>query len=205
MSLGALPTKLNVNGHLYDINADYRAILQVISAYNDDALQDREKAYICLRQLYRDGLDQMNKDDYGAALTAANSFIQCGLQHDEDKPSPRIVDWEKDEQLIFPAINRVAGQEVRALPFVHWWTFLGWFQSIDHDNVWTMVLTIRQKKATGKKLEKYEKEFYNANKDMCVIERSRNRRLKTSTDRMNDAFERLLAAKHADEEGGSNG
>ena len=68
------------------------------------------------------------------------------------------VDWEKDEQLIFAAVNHVAGQEVRALPYLHWWTFMGYFQSIDRDDLWATVLLIRQKKARGRRLEPYERQ-----------------------------------------------
>lgn len=72
--------------------------------------------------------------------------------------------------MIFAAINKVAGREVRAEPYMHWWTFLGYFQSIDRDDLWGFVLTIRQKKAKHKKLEKHETEFYNANRAMCELE-----------------------------------
>ena len=60
--------------------------------------------------------------------------------------------------------------EVRALPYLHWWTFLGYYQSVDHDGLFGFVLTIRQKKARGKKLEKYEQEFYRSNVNLCRIE-----------------------------------
>ena len=80
--------------------------------------------------------------------------------------------------------------EVRAVPYLHWWTFLGYFQSIDRDDLWGLVLTIRQKKAMGKKLEKYEKEFLVSNRDLCSIERKEDRR--TPKDQMQAIFDQLL-------------
>ena len=37
------------------------------------------------------------------------------------------------------------------------------------DGVWRTVLTIRQKKAKHKKLEKWEEEFFKANKSICTV------------------------------------
>ena len=72
--------------------------------------------------------------------------------------------------MIFPAINTVAGCEVRALEYMHWWTFLGYFESVDNECLWSFVLSIRQKRSKGKKLEKYEQDFFIKNPDLCSIE-----------------------------------
>ena len=164
--LGQLPNSLEVNGRIYTIRSDYRNILQIITAYDDDELKDNEKVLICLKRMYVD-FDKLPSHDYEAAYKAATAFIECQMH--SEKPGPKMVDWNKDAQLIFAAINKVAGQEVRATKYMHWWTFLGYFQSIDRDDLWGFILTIRQKKAKGRKLEKYETEFYNANRSMCDV------------------------------------
>lgn len=165
--LGMLPQTLNINGRAYKIRSDYRDILQIIAAFGDKELSDEEKAYVCLKRLFI-AMESIPKSDYQDAYEAAVTFIECHIS--DRKPSPKVVNWEKDEQLIFPAINKVAGIEVRAVPYMHWWTFLGYFQSIDREDIWGFILTIRQKRAKGKKLEKYEKDFLNANRDICEVE-----------------------------------
>nr|DAU94492.1 MAG TPA: hypothetical protein [Caudoviricetes sp.] len=165
--LGMLPQTLNINGRAYKIRSDYRDILQIIAAFGDKELSDEEKAYVCLKRLFI-AMESIPKSDYQDAYKAAVTFIECHIS--DRKPSPKVVNWEKDEQLIFPAINKVAGMEVRAVPYMHWWTFLGYFQSIDREDIWGFILTIRQKRAKGKKLEKYEKDFLNANRDICEVE-----------------------------------
>jgi hypothetical protein len=165
--LGMLPQTLNINGRAYKIRSDYRDILQIIAAFGDKELSDEEKAYVCLKRLFV-AMESIPKSDYQDAYEAAVTFIECHIS--DRKPSPKVVNWEKDEQLIFPAINKVAGMEVRAVPYMHWWTFLGYFQSIDREDIWGFILTIRQKRAKGKKLEKYEKDFLNANRDICEVE-----------------------------------
>ena len=164
--LGQLPTSLEVNGRTYAIRSDYRNILRIIAAYEAAELKDREKVLICLKRMYVD-FDTIPADDYEAAYEAATKFIECQMR--SDKPGPKVVDWEKDGQLIFAAVNKVAGKEVRAVEYMHWWTFMGYFQSVDRDDLWGFILTIRQKKAKGRKLEKHETEFYNANRSMCDI------------------------------------
>lgn len=165
--LGQLPKALDICGVKYPIRSDYRNILRIITAYNDDSLSDKEKVYVCLKRLYVD-FDSMPTEQYEQAYLAAVSFIECHLR--EETQSPKTVDWEKDEQIIFPAVNKVAGVEVRALPYLHWWTFLGYYQSIDHESLFGFVLTIRQKKAKGKKLEKHEREFYRTNVNLCRLD-----------------------------------
>lgn len=78
------------------------------------------------------------------------------------------MDWEQDEPILFPAINKVAGIETRATQYIHWWTFSGYFMEIE-DGTFSTVLGIRQKKAKGKKLEKWEQEFYRNNRRLCDI------------------------------------
>lgn len=154
--LGQLPTSLDVCGTAYRIRTDYRNILQIFSAYNDSNLSDSEKVYVCLRRLFTD-FDKIPSKHYEQAYAAATAFIDCGTR--EDTSAPKTINWDKDEQLIFPAVNKAAGMEVRALPYLHWWTFLGYYQSVDHDGLFGFVLTIRQKKTRGKKLENTSRSF----------------------------------------------
>ena len=161
--LGQLPKTLNVCGVDYRIKTDFRNILQIISAFNDSELQDREKAYICLKRMYED-FDSIPTERYEEAYTAAAEFIDGPSTN--DRPGPKTVDWEKDEHLIFAAVNKVTGVELRALDYLHWWSFLGFFLSIDHDGLIGSIISIRHKRAKGKKLEKHETEFFNANRSL---------------------------------------
>lgn len=166
--IGNLPRSLEVNGRQLRIRTNYRDILKILVAFSDPELQDSEKVYVCLLILYKD-FEKMPRDDLEAAFAAAIQFIDCGAEPGKKKKrSPRTMDWEQDESLIFPAINKVAGREVRSLPYVHWWTFMGWFMEIG-EGVYSSILSLRQKKAKGKKFEKWETEYWSANKDLCEL------------------------------------
>lgn len=187
--IGTLPQTLEVCDKNYEIRSDYRSVLKIIIAYNDKTLSEQEKVFVCLSRIYKD-LESIpkDKDTYAAAFKAATKFIECHLS--SDRPSPKVVNWEKDEQLIFPAINKVAGMEVRAVSYMHWWTFLGYFQAVNPEDLWGVILTIRQKKAMGKKLEKNEREFLTANPDLCSIDPVTERR--SPEDQMRAIYENLL-------------
>ena len=162
-----LPKSLMVNGTEYAIRYQYTAILDIFKALNDPELEDNEKAYCMLYILYED-FDEMPPDDYQEAFSVAKEFIDNGVEESKRK-NVKMVDFEQDARIMFPAINRVAGKEVRLEEDVHWWTFLGWFMEIG-DCTYSQVLNIRSKKANGKKLEKWEQEFYSENKKMVDIQ-----------------------------------
>ena len=166
--IGLLPTTLEINGKEWEIRSDYRIILRIFEALEDTELTDSEKFYIALDLMYVD-FEHMTKEDYQEAYVQMSKFMECHDRSDEKK-NPRLINWKKDEQMIFPAINAVAGFEVRSVEYMHWWTFLGHFENIDNECLWSFVLSIRQKRAKGKKLEKHEREFYANNRELCSIQ-----------------------------------
>ncbi len=159
-----LPTALEFGGRAWRIDADYRQVLRVLAAGEDPDLTDAEKAGLCLYNLYVD-CDEIPVDQLQAAYDAAVAFIDHG-----SSPSggPRTMDWTQDADLIFPAVNRVAGFEVRAVEYMHWWTFLGYFMEM-RDSVYATVLSLRQKKAVGKKLEPWEQAYWRQNRRLCEL------------------------------------
>ena len=88
------------------------------------------------------------------------SFLCCGRQ---ERPGVKLLDWQHDAALIVADVNKVAGQEVRSLPFLHWWSFLSWFHAIGQGQL-SAVVGIRDKLRQGKPLEGWEKDFYREHK-----------------------------------------
>lgn len=156
-----LPTALEVNGIEYPIRTDYRAVLDICSALSDSAMQDWEKA-IAMLLLYED-YESIPKEDIEESLNQVSWFINCG-DGVPNRAAPKLMDWEKDFKWIAAPINRVAGAEIRALEYLHWWTFISYYYEIG-DCFFAQIVNIRSKKSKGKKLEKYEREFYNANRE----------------------------------------
>ena len=179
-----LPRALAVGGREWAIRADFREVLNILDAFDDPELTDAEKVYVCLHNLYED-FAEMKPEDYAEAYRAAMAFIDHGVGGPEG--GPRTVDWEQDAPLLFPAVNRAAGYEVRDAAFLHWWTFLGLFMEI-RDSVYATVLTLRQKRARGEKLEKWEKDFWRRNSGICQLKP----RLSAAEQSEKERLERML-------------
>lgn len=105
---------------------------------------------------------------FRVACQKAVEFIDYTIPN--SRPKPRTMDWKQDAAIIIPAINKVAGKEVRAAEYLHWWTFMGYFMEIE-DGMFSQVLSIRQKKSRGKKLEKWEKEFERNNAELVKLKK----------------------------------
>lgn len=181
--IGQLPTELEVNGNSYKIRADFRIALLIFQAINDPDLLEKEKGFIYLDAFYED-LDSMPIEDYQEAMEREAWFLDGGRVIEQNHHQKKLIDWEQDEQLLFPAVNKVAGTETRSLPFLHWWTFLGFFNEIGENSLFANVISIRSKKAKGKKLEKYEQEFYKENKDIIDIKTQYSEEEKAEIERL---------------------
>lgn len=79
-------------------------------------------------------------------MQKAADFIDGGMEDTRKKPQKKVIDWQRDAAMIMPAVNKVAGRELRAEKYMHWWTFLGYFMEIE-DGLFSQVLSIRQKKS----------------------------------------------------------
>lgn len=162
-----LPKSVEINGNEYKIRSDYRAILDIIVALNDVNLTEQEKAYITLDIFYED-MNSIPKEDMQTAVEECFKFIEGG-ERKEQKKSPKLVDWEKDFPLIISPINAVAGREIRADEYCHWWTFIGYYNEISGDCTFAQIVRIRDKQAKGKTLDKAEREWLNQNRDLVAL------------------------------------
>ena len=162
-----LPFSVDINKKAYKINADYRDILNIIQHLNKSQ-DDFTELYISVALFY-DDYESISEADLPQAVNQMMVFINCGEQPD-DKPHPRRIDWQQDANMIIADINKVAACEVRSLPFCHWWTFIAWFNSIGEGQLSTVV-SIREKLRRGKKLEKWEQEYYAENKSKIDLKK----------------------------------
>lgn len=163
----SLPKTLTVNGTEYKIQSDYRAVLDILTALSSKELDEREQACIALDIFYPD-FEQMPPEDYQEALNQCFRFIDRGQEARPKKKEPVLMDWTQDFDLIIAPVNRIAGREIRAEEYVHWWTFLSWYAEIG-DCLFAQVVRIRDKKARGKALDKQDREFYRRNRDIVDL------------------------------------
>ncbi len=160
-----LQTVVEIDGKVYPINkkGDYRVILDILSALNDEELSERQKAEVALNLFY----DFNVPDDRQTAIDEMMKFINMGEKPEENN-DPSVMDWEQDFNLYVPPLNKALGIEIRAVP-LHWWAFLGGYMEIDGKSTFANVIQIRQKLQKGKKLDEAEKEFYRENRKLVDL------------------------------------
>lgn len=161
-----LPKQAVIGKKEYALHTDYRDILEIFSYLDDPALPNYLRWKIALALFYE---GKIPEEDQQEAIAFLLTFLNCGKE-EKGSPGPKLLDWQQDAPMIVADVNKVAGQEIRALPYVHWWTFLSWFHGIG-DGQLSTVIAIRNKLRRGEKLEKWEKDFYRENKKAVDIQK----------------------------------
>lgn len=164
-----LPTHVEVGGVEYEVRSDYREVLDICAALSDPELSDEERAEIALDIFYPD-FGKMPQEHYQEALERCMWFVNCGKVETRGGKSPRLVDWEQDFQYIVAPINRVAGQEIRAAEYLHWWTFIAAYREIG-DCTFAQIVRIRDQLARGKPFDKSDREWYCRNRELVDFKR----------------------------------
>ena len=181
-----LPKAVTIDGESYPIRYDFRVILEIILMLQDGDLDGIDKAQALLTMFY---VDRVPKD-LKAAVEACMNFIDNSDKSRPQKKRPQLTDWEQDFDYIIAPVNRVLGFDARGVEYdpqantggLHWWTFLSAYMEIGGDCLYSQIVSIRDKQARHKKLEKYEREWLNRNGDLVRLKR-----------KYTDSEEKLLA------------
>jgi hypothetical protein len=166
-----LPISVEIDGKEFAITnkCDYRMVLDVICALNDDELSEEQKIRTALYVFYEnlDGCEDLEK-----AIEEMYKIIGYGeVGTEEDDNKPKLMDWEHDFPQLAPPISRVLGYDVRTPDkYCHFWTFLGAYFEIG-ECTFQNIVSIRSKRMKGKKLDSWEQEFYKENKKMVDLPR----------------------------------
>ena len=164
-----LPISITVNEISYNIRnkGDYRVIMDCFIALNDYDMEKDFRIITSLLIFYEDlnsfeDIDDLDSDTLKELIQKMFLFFNCGEKSIGAVKNYRLIDWENDSQILASSINKVANTEIRSLPYMHWWTFMGYYLQIG-EGVLSSIVSIREKIVKGKKMEKYEKEFMKEN------------------------------------------
>lgn len=159
MNAWELPRSAVIGGIAYPINADYRDVLEIIEYLTDTSRNEYSRWTIALGLFFEGDIPEQHQEEAAKYLV---DFIAYGTEG--SRPVPKLIDWSQDSQMIVADINKVAGKEIRAEAFVHWWSFLAYFNAIGEGQLSTVV-GIRSKKAKGKALDKAEQQYYREHRE----------------------------------------
>lgn len=165
-----LPIAVEIDGEQHPIRnkCDYRVILDVICALNDDELTDNEKIKCALFIFYED-ISQIQ--DFETAIKEMFRTINGGEEEEQTQENkPKLMDWEHDFPVLVAPINRVLGCEMRSVDYLHFYTFLSAYYEIG-ECTFSTIVSIRSKLSKGKKLEKWEEEYVREHRKMVELPR----------------------------------
>ena len=173
----SLPISVEIGEKKYPIRnkCDFRVVLDVISSLSDEELEMEQRVECALFQFYgNDELDTVEKvltslNDIQIAIVEMMKIINLGKEETEEEHKPKLMDWEHDYPQLAPAISRVLGYSVRQeTTYTHWYDFIGAYMEIG-DCTFANIISIRNKRIKGKKLEDWEQEFYRENKKIVDL------------------------------------
>ncbi len=182
MNLWLLPKTARIGDTEYPIHTDFRDILEIFTWLGDESLPEFIRWQVALALFYE---GQIPREDQTQAIRFLGDFISCGQP---GAPGPKLLDWQLDAELIISDVNRVAGREIREVPYIHWWTFLGWFQAIGEGQLSTVV-AIRDKLRRGKKLEAWERDYYRSHRSRVELKKARTPAEEAEIARLNALLE----------------
>lgn len=168
MSVYDLPTSTTIGDREYAINSDWRAAIDIITVMQDQDIDDTERAHVVLSVFYPE-FGEMPTRDFQPAIDYLYWFVGGGGEEGDSAQAAKklkLMDWIQDLPIIISPVNRVLGFEIRACEYLHWWTFLSAYSEIGGDCLFAQVVSIRKKRALGKKLDKTDQAFYQENRDL---------------------------------------
>lgn len=170
MSAWELPTFLCVGGENLEIETEYRKILKIIEVFTNPEYELDEQWEICIGVLFKD-YDVDNPPPLDTLVDMqkqAMEFIDAGIK-DDGRKKPCVMNWIQDAPIMAAPISKTLGRDVRSPEPLHWWTFLGAYMEIG-ESLFSQIVNIRLKKAKGKKLDKWEQDFYIQNKSLIDLQ-----------------------------------
>ena len=163
-----LPISVEIDGKEYPIRnkCDYRVVLDVIEALNDENLEMEHRVQCALFIFYEDLTDLI---DVQTAIMEMFRIINLGEEIKEEEHKPKLMDWKHDFTQLAPPISRVLGYSVRdSKNYTHYYDFIGAYMEIG-ECTFANIVSIRSKRMKGKKLEDWEQEFYKENKKIIDL------------------------------------
>ena len=168
MDTKRLVKSVEIDGVECEIFTDFRDILEIFQIMNDPDLLDGEKFILSLDYFYKTDDYKINQE---LAFKIMCEFLTMGNNEPDTKPNKKpLFDWEQDFNIIVAPINKIIGEDVRGISYLHWWTFLSAFMEVGECTFSTFV-RIRSKINKGIKLDKEEEKIFKENRNSITLKK----------------------------------
>lgn len=127
------PKFVEISGHRYKINTDFRVALECNHIAKDPNISDYERSLAIIYKLYGDeGLD--HPENYEGLLNKAIEYLQCGFGEIPDDESEENMDFDQDMWRIeasFQSDYKIDLENTK----MHFWKFMRLMNGLTEDCV----------------------------------------------------------------------
>lgn len=164
-----LPDSVEIDGRKYQINSDFRAMIQFeILIFNDD-LNEEEKLIRSLELFYKECPHNIEK-----AIDKLLWFYKCSKldskesTNSENGRHERIYSFEHDDSYIFSAFLNQYAINLQEIDYLHWWQFRALFKSLNETQEFVKIMRYRSVDLSKIK-DKEQKAYYQKMKDIYKL------------------------------------
>lgn len=150
---------VEIEGNRYEINPDYRNIIEIDTIWKNKDLTDEERVYISLNKFYL-FFDKYPQDLHESLAKEMINFYQGGIEKGKSKgkkTNVAIFDYQKDWDMIYSAFYEC--YNIRLTKYMHWWEFKMLFDSLDSECKFSKVRSYRSYSGSDKEMNKLKKEW----------------------------------------------
>ncbi len=171
------PTKAILQNKEYALRneGNWYEAYRIVCLMNDENLSQNQKwigSIIILFPDYEAVFESAER--YREACEFIKYFIDRGKEEkNSDSGTEIYISLLQDIEMIVESLNVAKDRDVR-LSYMHWWTFLGDLYNHEPSGTFKTVLEIRYKLKHNKKLEAWERAFYQNNRSLVDLEKTLN-------------------------------
>ncbi|MDD2970187.1 MAG: bacteriophage Gp15 family protein [Lachnospiraceae bacterium] len=203
------PTGVVIDGKSYQINSDFRVMIQLDEILMDPNSTHEQEAFAQevleasnhevdidtarVMSKYNDGLSLFYKeipDDLLVAMDKMIWFFQCGKTEEQKKSekgkkAEQIYSFTYDADYIYAAFMGQYGIDLNA-ENLHWWKFYAMFVGLNEDCLMSKIMGYRGADTSG--MEATDKKFYEKMKRIYVLPRHVDETKRAMQEEIDDAI-----------------
>ena len=181
------PTKIEANGHIYNINTDYKIAFACLRAIDDEEITNLERYLAVETLLLGTGV---NNDDRTILQDKIAIYLRCGK---EENTSINEIDFDylQDETDVRTSIRQVYGLNLNEINYLHWWEYNELISGLIPDSLINRIRDTRNLDEKDYK-DSATKEKIRKAKEMVAIKKKHKQRELTEEEKKNmEEFYRL--------------
>lgn len=154
--LDLAPQSVEIGGHSYEFDADFRNCIRFESLMFDPEIDDDSRGMFALNLFY-----PKIPEDIPVAFQKIIQFYSAGQKekkHSGSGSQKRIYSFEYDADYIFAAFMADYHIDLNEIDFLHWWKFRALFAGLKPDNLICKIMEYRS--ADTKSMKGEQKKFY---------------------------------------------